>query len=103
MYEDEYTLHHEFSNKTTIADELCVRRIVTFMKKQGNPFMTTGSSIRIQLQNIITKQKIDRGTSTYLLKGIQIGEEVPTEFREDRFGNKSLFSLMQPIKTLKKK
>lgn len=102
VYEDEYTLHHEFSNNTTIADELCIRRIATFMKKQGDPFMRTGSSCGTELQNIITKQKIDRGISTDLLNCIQIGEKAHTQFRSERFEHKSL-SLMQPIKRFKKK
>lgn len=101
VYEDEYSLHHEFSKATTTNDEQCVRRIMIFMEKQGNPFTLACSQSCKELHNIITKEKLNRQRSTHLLNCIQIGEKLHNQFRKERFEEKSL-GILEPIKKLQK-
>ena len=53
IYEDEYCLHHEFSESVSSKDEQCVIRMIDFIQNQGNPFeRNTGHACH----NIISKK-----------------------------------------------
>ena len=37
-YEDEYSLHHEFSKQRTESDLQCVKQLAGYVTERGNPF-----------------------------------------------------------------
>jgi len=53
IYEDEYCLHHEFSESLSSKDEQCVIRMVDFIQNQCNPFERHTDHA---LHNIISKK-----------------------------------------------
>ena len=70
--DNEYTVHHEFSQTLTEADEECVEQIVTYIAERNNPFDT---SITTKVTNIMTGKEVNKETSSFLINCIKKGEE----------------------------
>ena len=84
--EDEYSLHHEFSQFITKADENSISLIVDFLLRRGNPFDT---SYCITLINIVTNTDIDKESEQFLLNCVSIGSEACKDFIVTRVEQKT--------------
>ena len=99
MNEDnEYTVHHEFSQALTEADEECVEQIVTYIAERNNPFDT---SITTNVTNIVTEKEVNKETSSFLINCIKKSEENYNEFRQARLIGKTK-KIMDPITKVRK-
>ena len=85
--ENEYTLHHEFSDAVTSLDVEHVDTIVSYIRERGNPFNTTSSGVEIT--NLVTGAVLDANLSNYLVQCIKLGEDAYKEYTEQRFKDKS--------------
>ena len=81
----EYTVHHEFSQTLTEADEECVEEIVTNIAERNNPFDT---SITTEVTNIVTGKEVNKETS-FLINCMKEGEENYNKFRQARLIDKT--------------
>ena len=96
--DNEYTVHHEFSQTLTEADEECVEQIVTCIGERNNPFNT---AITTKVTNIVTGKEVNKETSSFLINCIKKGEENYNEFRQARLIDKTK-NLMDPITKVRK-
>ena len=82
---EEYSLHHEFSQKTSEHDNECVEQMNSYVLRKGNPFNPDDVSIK----NLVTKAQFDDETCTFLLSCIDEGEVRYKEFIRTRFEEKT--------------
>ena len=96
--ENEYSLHHEFSDAVTSLDVEHVTNIVSFIKSHKNPF-----NGRNEISNIVTGAVFNSDDSSYLVNCMQIGEDAYQKYIKQRFIEKSkqLFDVIH--KTFKRK
>ena len=80
-YDDEYTLHHEFSRLITDADDNSVNQVIDYVSQRRNPFKT-GTNVTIE--NIATGTKVEKTTSDFLINCIDIGEVAYRDFHKSR-------------------
>ena len=78
--DNEYSLHHEFSDATTEADERCVKQTFEYMMQRGKPFEISND----YLQDIVAGIHVEITTSEFLLNYINIGEDGYAKFRKYR-------------------
>lgn len=95
--QDEYSLHHEFSDKRTEADQKSVKQIVTYIAERGNPFDDTEPSIK----NIATGATFDKETASFSLNCLDKGKAAYEKFRDERLEKKSsqLFDTIPKTRT----
>ena len=87
MNEDnEYTVHHEFSQTLTEADRESVEKIVTYIAERNNPF---DMSITTNVMNIVTGKEVNKETSSFLINCVKKGEKTYSEFRQARLIDKT--------------
>ena len=84
--DNEYTVHHEFSQTLTEADEECVEQIVTYIGERNNPF---DPAITTKVTNIVTGKEVNKETSSFLIHCMKKGEENYNEFRQARLIDKT--------------
>ena len=84
--EDEYSLHHEFSQRITDADEDCIKKIIDYILPRGHPF----NIIKRGVQNIVTGIQLQEKTSKFLISCIAIGESAYQHFRTYRLDQKTI-------------
>ena len=102
-YDDEYSLHHEYSPSVTEADQENISLLVDYILERGNPFNTDKPS---EIFNIATGTKLNEEESQFLLHCISLGESARDEFYESRLKVKTtnLFdTIPKTRKTAKKK
>ena len=91
--ENEYSLHHEFSDATTKHDEKCVSAMTSYILQKGNPFDLSGDG---NLKNFVTGKLAETEHRLRLLTCVERGEEAYETFRKTRFEEKS-HKLFDPI------
>ena len=84
--DDEYSLHHEFSNSITEADDKCIRLIFDYISNCGNPFKTEGS---YPITNIVTNAQLDAESNAFLLQCLTMGEAACDGFYKSRLEDKT--------------
>ena len=90
---DEYTLHHEFSQSLIEADEECVVQIGNYIAERNNPFDTSSVT---KLTNLVTGKEMDEETSSFLLACVKTGEDNYNRLRKARLTDKKE-KLFDPI------
>ena len=80
---DEYSLHHEFSQKTSEHDNECVEQMTSYVLRKGNPFNPD-----VSIKNLVTKAQFDDEACIFLLSCID-GEVRYKEFIRTRFEEKN--------------
>ena len=96
--DNEYTVHHEFSQTLTEGDEEYVEQIVTYTAERNNPFDT---SITTKVTNIVTGKEVNKETSSFFINCIKKGEENYKEFRQARLIDKTEKIMDPTTKVLK--
>lgn len=84
-HEDEYSLHHEFSQKRTETDKKCVKQVTSYMAERGNPFDVKEGLIK----NLATGATLDDESSRFYLNCLANGKEAYENFKEERLEKKS--------------
>ena len=93
MVDDEYSLHHEFSNATTKEDIESVESIKKYAASHQDPFDT---SLTKNITNIVTAEMLQNFKIEYLLNSVEQGETLYKQFVETRLieHSKSLFDTL---------
>ena len=84
--QDEYTLHHEFSNSITKRDSENVKEAVDYIRNKHNPFVT---EINDQMRNLVTEEHIPTETTQFSLQWNALGADIYKEYIDTRYINKS--------------
>ena len=97
--QDEYTLHHEFSDSITKRDSENVKEAVEYLRNKHNPFMT---EINDQMRNLVTEEHIPTETAQFSLQCNALGTDIYKEYIDKRCINKSkkLFDRLPRVKIL---
>ena len=62
-HEDEYSLHHKFSDKQRETDQAYVEQVVTYISDRGNPFKAENTTIK----NLATGATPEAESTSFLL------------------------------------
>ena len=84
--QDEYTLHHEFSDSLTKRDTENVKEAVDYIKNRSNPLTTESKD---QMKNLVTEEHISTESIQSSLHCLSFGTELYEEYIETRYINKS--------------
>ena len=97
--QDEYTLHHEFSESITKRDVEHVTKAVTYIRNKHNPFSMETND---QMKNLVTEEHISPEAIQFSLDCISLGTKLYEEFVETRYINKTkkLFDRLPRVKVL---
>ena len=79
--DDEYSLHHEFSNATTKEDIESVESIKRYAASHQDPF---DISLTKKITNIATGEMLENFKIKYLLNSVEQGETLYKQFVETR-------------------
>lgn len=90
---DEYVLHHEFSDIITQKDNQCILKMVNFITDRYNPFVLTDQD---QVINFATGKHLPESKVDFNLKCIAEGEKEYNNFRDQVFKQKSK-QLLHPL------
>ena len=96
--DDEYRVHHEFSENITAADKESVRAVMKNIAQRGNPFDIDEPQ---RLMNIATGAILQKDTEEFLLNCDTLGRSARNEFYETRLKEKSKQLLDKIPKTRK--
>ena len=101
--DDEYSLHHDFSDAVTVQDIKLVENIITFVEQRSNPFKK--DSCCNVIKNIATGTVINQNTTGILISYTESGKAAYEKFIDKRFSRKSkkLFDVIPKIKTIGRK
>jgi len=94
--DDEYAIHHEFSNSRTEEDISSVQKMVEYISTRGNPFIDVHEMPR----NFATGKQIDGPLAEHMMKCVEIGEKEYAGFKETRLQKKTvkLFDTIPNVK-----
>ena len=95
---DEYSLHHEFSQRITREDQKSVSMIISYLLQRGNPFSTDKAT---PITNIAFGEVIEESERKFLLDCISLGETARDEFYKSRLVEKTAKLLDNIPKTRK--
>lgn len=90
---DEYVLHHEFSDIITKKDNQCIMKMVNFITERCNPFVLTDQD---QVVNFATGKHLPEEEVEFNLQCITEGRREYENFRDQVFKQRSK-QLLQPI------
>ena len=98
--EDEYSLHHEFSEKLSETDQTYIQQLVDYISNIGNPFDPENSTMK----NLVTGATLDAATTSFLLDSVVKGTEAYHKFVKERLDCKSvkLFDKIPMTRKIKK-
>ena len=98
--EDEYCLHHEFSEKLSETDQTYIQQLVDCISDRGNPFDLENSTMK----NLVTGATLDTATTSFLLDSVVKGTEAYDKFVKERLDCKSvkLFDKIPMTRKIKK-
>ena len=85
-HEDEYSLHHEFSEKLSETDQTYIQQLVGYISDRGNPFDPENSTIK----NLVTGATLDAESMSFLLGLVAKGKEAYDKFIKERLDCKSV-------------
>jgi len=94
--DDEYLIHHEFSDSRTKEDVSSVDKLTEYIKGHGNPFI----DVQEKPHNFASGKQIEDCQADHLMRAVEIGEKEYTDFRENRLDKKNmkLFDTISNIK-----
>ena len=98
-HEDEYSLHHEFSEKLSETDQTYIQKLVGYISERGNPF----DPENITLKNLVTGATLNAESTTFLLDSVTQGIEAYDKFVKERLDCKSVKLFDKIPKTRKTK
>ena len=103
LIDDEYSLHHDFSDAVTVQDIKLVENIITFVEQRSNPFKK--DSYCNVIKNIATGTVINQNSKAILISCTKSGQAVYEKFIDERFSGKSkkLFDVIPKLKTIGRK
>ena len=84
--EDEYSLHHKFSEKLSETDQTYIQQLVDYISDRGNPFDPENSTMK----NLVTGATLDAATTSFLLDSVVKGAEAYVKFVKERLDCKSV-------------
>ena len=98
--EDEYSLHHKFSEKLSETDQTYIQQLVDYISDRGNPFDPENSTMK----NLVTGATLDTATTSFLLDSVVKGAEAYDKFVKERLDCKSvkLFGKIPMTRKIKK-
>ena len=98
--EDEYSLHHEFSEKLSETDQTYIQQLVDYISDRGNPFDLENSTMK----NLVTGATLNAATTSFLLDSVVKGTEAYDKFVKERLDCKSvkLFDKIPMTRKIKK-
>ena len=101
--DDEYSLHHDFSDAVTVQDIKLVENIITFVEQRSNPFRK--DSYCNVIKNIATGTVINQNTTGILISCTESGKAAYEKSIDERFSRKSkkLFDVIPKTKTIGRK
>lgn len=98
-HEDEYSLHHEFSDKQSETDQTYIKQLVAYISDRGNPFDPENTIIK----NLATGATLEADSTSFLLGCITKGKETYKRFVKERLEFKSVKLFDKIPKTRKAK
>ena len=98
--EDEYSLHHEFSEKLSETDQTYIQQLVDYISDRGNPFDPENSTMK----NLVTGATLDAATTSFFLDSVVNGTEAYDKFVKECLDCKSvkLFDKIPMTQKIKK-
>ena len=81
---DEYSIHHELSEKKSEYDNECVEQIKCYISTKGNPFDPSDADIK----NLVTRTQFPAEECTFVLNCLELGESKYAEFVKNCFVKK---------------
>ena len=84
--DDEYSLHHEFSQPFTEVDKTVVNVMIKYISEHGNPF----DAFKTSPKNLVTGEQLKKENSSHHLKCVEIGEAEYRKFKAERLEDKSV-------------
>ena len=93
--EDQYSLHHEFSETATQEEREAVAKMIQFIEERGNPFDVSST----EMKNLSSGEQLDPKLVDFRIKCTTKGEEEYQKFKEERLEKKSvkLFDLIPKL------
>ena len=93
--EDQYSLHHEFSETATQDEREAVAKMIQFVEERGNPFDVSST----KMKNLSSGEQLDPKLVDFRIKCTIKGEEEYQKFKEERLEKKSvkLFDLIPKL------
>ena len=82
--EDEYSLHHEFSEQRTEVDKRCINQLASYVQERGNPFDVKEDAIK----NLVTGTTLSDEATSFFLNCFTKGKENYDKFRKKRLQDK---------------
>ena len=94
--DDEYLIHHDFSDFRTKEDVSSVDKMTEYIKGRGNPFI----DVQEKPRNFASGKQIEDCQADHLMRAVEIGEKEYADFRENRLDKKNikLFDTISNIK-----
>ena len=95
--DDEYSLHHDFSDDATAQDIKFVENIIDFMEQRINPFKRDNSNV---IKKIATGRISNQGVADFLVSCTEYGRKAYENLVDERFSKnqKSFWKLFQKVK-----
>ena len=98
--DDEYSLHHDFSDAVTVQDIKLVENIITFVEQRSNPFKK--DSYCNVIKNIATGTVINQNTTGILISCTESGKAgtkslLTNVFQENQKSYLTLFSRQRQL------
>ena len=91
-HEDEYSLHHEFSEKLSETNQMYIQQLVGYIFDRGNPFHPENTAMK----NLVTGATLDVESMSFLLGSVAKDKEAydkivkeHLDFRSVKFLTKS--------------
>ena len=70
-HEDEYSLHHEFSEKLSETNQMYIQQLVGYIFDRGNPFDPENTTMK----NLVTRATLDAESMSFLLGSVAKDKE----------------------------
>ena len=85
-HEDEYSLHHEFSEKLSETNQTYIQQLVGYIFDRENPFDPENTTMK----NLVTGATLDAESMPFLLGFVAKGKEAYDKFVKERLDFKSV-------------
>ena len=84
--EDQYSLHHEFSETATQEEREAVAKMIQFIEERGSPSDVSST----EMKNLPSGEQLDPKIVNFRIKCTTKGEEEYQKFKEERLEKKSV-------------
>ena len=85
-HEDEYSLHHEFSEKLSETDQTYIQQLVGYISDSRNPFHPENTTMK----NLVTGATLNAESMSFLLSSVAKGKEAYDKFVKECLDCKSV-------------